>query len=153
MDHKRYSTLWDRVFSCPDRTSRAVAFVALSLAARKRIRTVRARKDAGAFERSDYSILRHDLRNRVRLILSRAAECSRLHGTAAREYEAIYGDHGPLVSGVVREHFPEEVKDRLRRLARAASGSSFAYSLWRATGATATTYHRERSRLSFGFYG
>ena len=30
---------------------------------------------------------------------------------------AKYGDHGPLVSGVVRDHFPKAVKDELRMLA------------------------------------
>lgn len=33
-----------------------------------------------------------------------------------RESEAKYGSHGPLVSGVVREHFPPGVKARLRAL-------------------------------------
>ena len=33
-----------------------------------------------------------------------------------RESEAKYGSHGPLVSGVVREHFPASVKARLRAL-------------------------------------
>ena len=30
-----------------------------------------------------------------------------------------YGDHGPLVSGIVHNHFPESVKDRLRFLSSA----------------------------------
>lgn len=30
----------------------------------------------------------------------------------------LYGDHGPLVSGVYRDHFPREAKDRLRFLTR-----------------------------------
>jgi len=33
-----------------------------------------------------------------------------------RRCEASYGDHGPLVSGVVRSHFPPEAKGRLRFL-------------------------------------
>lgn len=29
-----------------------------------------------------------------------------------------FGDHGPLISGVVRDHFPDAIKDRLRFYAR-----------------------------------
>jgi len=35
------------------------------------------------------------------------------------ESAARFGKHGPLVSGVYRDHFPKAVKDRLRFLARA----------------------------------
>lgn len=28
-----------------------------------------------------------------------------------------YGDHGPQISGICRDHFPESLKDRLRTLA------------------------------------
>jgi hypothetical protein len=40
-----------------------------------------------------------------------------------------YGDHGPLVSGVVHDHFPEYVKDRLRFLSRASNEISDAQRL------------------------
>jgi hypothetical protein len=30
-----------------------------------------------------------------------------------------FGDHGPLVSGIVHDHFPQDVKDRLRFLSTA----------------------------------
>lgn len=36
---------------------------------------------------------------------------------AVKDAEAKYGDHGPLVSGVVRGHFPADVKKVLRELA------------------------------------
>jgi len=38
---------------------------------------------------------------------------------AAKEY----GDHGSLISGVYRDHFPDDVKDRLRFLASTAGAS------------------------------
>lgn len=48
--------------------------------------------------------------------------------TASREHSALagmalreYGAHGPQISGCVREHFPENVKTRLRELAGLAS--------------------------------
>lgn len=37
-------------------------------------------------------------------------------GTLACE---VYGDHGPLVSGIIHNHFPVNVKDRLRFLSTA----------------------------------
>jgi hypothetical protein len=68
---------------------------------------------------------------------------------------ALYGSHGPLISGCGRDHFPEAVKDQLRSLARAAS-SEAAY--W----ARPSKFHRgtinKISRLvaardGSGFYG
>lgn len=32
-----------------------------------------------------------------------------------------YGTHGPLISGIVRSHFPDDVKNRLRFLSRAVN--------------------------------
>ena len=37
-------------------------------------------------------------------------------GTLASE---IYGDHGPLVSGIIHNHFPPDIKNRLRFLSDA----------------------------------
>ena len=34
-----------------------------------------------------------------------------------RRAEKRYGDHGPLISAGLREHWPAKVKDRVRRLA------------------------------------
>ena len=46
-----------------------------------------------------------------------------------------YGDYGPLVSGVVRSHFPEEVRDALRWLAhRATRERDRARTHWKAAG-------------------
>lgn len=56
--------------------------------------------------------------------LAQACEASREHSRLAESALALYGDHGPLVSGCVRSHFPEPVKDRLRSLARQVSRAS-----------------------------
>ena len=48
----------------------------------------------------------------------RACFASKLHITSAEQALALYGDHGPQISGCVRDHFPEDVKDHLRALAR-----------------------------------
>lgn len=46
-----------------------------------------------------------------------ACEASREHSRLAAAACARYGDHGPQISGIVRDHFPDEVKNRLRKLA------------------------------------
>lgn len=43
---------------------------------------------------------------------------SRMHAQYAAESLEIHGEHGAQVSGCVRDHFPEAVKDHLRNLAR-----------------------------------
>lgn len=46
-----------------------------------------------------------------------------------------YGTQGPLIAGVLREHFPEPVKDELRRLARAETEErDVARAHWQAAG-------------------
>jgi hypothetical protein len=49
---------------------------------------------------------------------TRACRASRLHSSEAQRAFANYGDHGAQISGCVRDHFPERIKDRLRALAR-----------------------------------
>lgn len=60
-----------------------------------------------------------------------------------------FGDgSGVLISGIVRDHFPGEVKDRLRELAqRSTSLQDTAYAHWRAAGKTMSTYRQEIDRL------
>ena len=53
-----------------------------------------------------------------------ACRCSREHTAVAAEACEKYGDHGPLISGCVREHFPEDVKANLRALANAVTNWS-----------------------------
>lgn len=43
---------------------------------------------------------------------------SRKHSDVAQAAIEKYGDHGPLISGCVRDHFPEEIKEELRELAQ-----------------------------------
>jgi hypothetical protein len=47
-----------------------------------------------------------------------ACRVSREHTDLARAAMLKYGDHGPNISGCVREHFPEAVKAELRLLAK-----------------------------------
>jgi hypothetical protein len=49
-----------------------------------------------------------------------AAACaiSRAHGLVTASALHVYGDHGPQISGTIRDHFPEDVRDNLRGLAR-----------------------------------
>jgi hypothetical protein len=51
------------------------------------------------------------------ILFAKACKASRLHGTMAKRALANYGDHGSLISGCVRDHFPNRVKDALRTLA------------------------------------
>lgn len=51
-------------------------------------------------------------------LLADACRVSRQHASASSAALSTYGAHGPDVSGVVRAHFPDATKDRLRSLAR-----------------------------------
>lgn len=52
-----------------------------------------------------------------------------------REAYAAYGDQGPLISGIERDHWPAELKDRLRVNARAITQAmDDAYKIWRQAG-------------------
>ena len=51
-------------------------------------------------------------------------QASREHSRLASESLDRFGDHGSAISGVVRDHFPESVKDRLRDLARTITQES-----------------------------
>lgn len=59
------------------------------------------------------------------------ALASAVYGEAVDAAEATYGSHGPLVSGVVREHFPKAVKDDLRKLAHLITDAGEAVDLHR----------------------
>ncbi len=59
----------------------------------------------------------------------------KMHADIVKRAEAVWGSHGPLVSGIVRDHFHDAVKDALRHLAHSASdylGKSLAH--WKAAG-------------------
>ena len=60
--------------------------------------------------------------------LAESREAFRLACQFSRAWNAIlnaalqvHGDHGPFVSGAGREHFPDDLKTELRRLARTVS--------------------------------
>lgn len=53
-----------------------------------------------------------------------ACMSSRMHSELAAKALAIYGDHGPLISGCIRDHFPEDTKANLRFWARSVSKHS-----------------------------
>lgn len=47
-----------------------------------------------------------------------ACAASRAHSLCAAKALDLYGDHGSLISGCVRDHFPSPIKDFLRTLAQ-----------------------------------
>ena len=49
---------------------------------------------------------------------------SREHSQLASKSLAEFGDQGSQISGVVRDHFPADVKDKLRELARTVTRES-----------------------------
>ena len=156
IETRRYHTLADRIMrSSAGRVDRAIARIALQRARDPfgNVSTLRARPGASAFERADAAILRRQILTRAERILARASYASRLHGEIFRASEALYGNHGSFISGVGREHFPSNVKDRMRRLAHTASASGFAYALIRACGRGTTYYAKLRAGHAFGFYG
>lgn len=61
--------------------------------------------------------------------MRKACEASRKHSALAQHALAKYGSAGCDISGCVRTHFPEEIKDQLRALAR--SVSEFSDSAWK----------------------
>jgi len=65
-------------------------------------------------------IHRTDLQRSAELFADACAQ-SRTWDKAAQDALASYGDHGPQISGCVRDHFPESTKSYLRSLARNVS--------------------------------
>lgn len=51
-------------------------------------------------------------------LFAMACAASREHDRLTRHAMTTYGDYGPLISGCVREHFPDPVREALRTLAR-----------------------------------
>ena len=82
----------------------------------------------------------------------------RAHARLAAWAGRRYGDHGPLISGVVRGHFPDQIKTALRLLAQ-ATGEHFEHSRegWRAAGRKRATWCRAKyERIAWdgrGYYG
>jgi hypothetical protein len=63
---------------------------------------------------------RDDLRESA-VLFAAACACSRAHVALADDACRRYGDHGALISGCVRDHFPDAVKDNLRALAQSVT--------------------------------
>ena len=86
-----------------------------------------------------------------------AARASREHDALAEKCLLRYGDHGPLISGVCRDHFPEKEKKKLRALARIVAAENAAGRRARPHGVRKTTMDKlARSicrRDGSGWYG
>ena len=88
---------------------------------------------------------------------AKACAASRAHMAGALAALAEHGGHGPLVSGCVRSHFPESVKDSLRSLARQVGAHDDAAMAARPKGMHAATVQRIgraiATRDGSGYYG
>lgn len=71
-----------------------------------------------------------------------ACAASRAHMALATAALETFGRHGPLVSGCVRSHFPEPVKQALRELARECGRRSDMARAARPRGMHASTVNR-----------
>jgi len=95
---------------------------------------------------------------RARAELKLAYAFSRAHSRLAVWAEGAYGAQGATISGVYREHFPQPVKERLRRLASMVSERlAYSRSAWRQAGKRQSTWQRLRQNIirayGRGFYG
>jgi hypothetical protein len=71
----------------------------------------------------------------------------REHAALVKLYERQYGDHGPLIAGCHRDHFPSIVKDSLRLRAREiTSALDHASDCWRLSGKRMHTFRRVLDR-------
>ncbi len=86
-----------------------------------------------------------------------ACKASRDHSALAADAFTKYGDHGAQISGCVRDHFPEDVKNALRKLASLVTlNSQSAYDMRPARVRTATIRRLGQevaTRDGSGFYG
>jgi len=86
-----------------------------------------------------------------------AAAYSRAHSRIAQRALAQYGDHGAQISGCVRDHFPEHIKEDLTTLAHLVTQENENGRKARPRGVREQTMHalaREVCRRdSTGFYG
>ncbi len=99
---------------------------------------------------------RQDLKSSAYL-LTLACRASREHSALAERALNDYGDHGSPISGIVRDHFPEDTRITLRALARdvarysdeayAARPKGVRYATMRELGVAIAT------RDGSGFYG
>lgn len=101
-------------------------------------------------------LARPDLQTAARLFAD-ACRCSREHDELARKALQRYGNHGPDISGCVRDHFPEAVKAELRLVAHNVSAFSDAAWHHKPRGVRLTTMRALASAVArrdgSGFYG
>jgi hypothetical protein len=90
-------------------------------------------------------------------LFSESVKASREHSALAKRALEKYGDHGSQISGIVREHFPENVKTQLRALARKVTEKSDAAYAIRPRGVRHTTMRKLAAEVAerdgSGFYG
>jgi hypothetical protein len=80
-----------------------------------------------------------------RFMLALSIHAADTYGAESRLALDTYGDAGALISGVLRDHFPDYVKDRLRRLCREQSEyASASLAHWQAAGRRIDTWRENR---------
>ena len=89
--------------------------------------------------------------------LENACRFSRQHANVSEKALEVYGNHGPTISGCVRDHFPDYVKENLRGLAnKVTDESALAYQA-KPKGSQTTTINKIgrliARRDGTGFYG
>lgn len=78
---------------------------------------------------------REDHREAAVLHAEEAAQARKSWHRAINRAVKKYGDQGPLISGGLREHWPRQAKNAVRRLAHATGGHEAASQLhWKAAG-------------------
>ena len=88
---------------------------------------------------------------------AQACAASRRHNDLTKAALRVFGAHGADISGCVREHFPDQVKDELRALAREVTAASEAGDMLRPRGVRSATMRAlardVATRDGGGFYG
>lgn len=113
--------------------------------------------------RADYDRRRYigELMNRPELAEAReqfelAFRYSREHSKQVDDACKKYGDHGPQISGVIRDHFPDDVKEQLRLLCWLMNTANEGAYKMKPKGMHRTTFYRFRDaireRVGTGFY-
>ena len=99
----------------------------------------------------------HPKFDRAAELFAEACRLSRDHNKATQDALASYGDHGPQISGVIRDHFPDDIKKHLRLLCFLITDSSNA--AWQArpkyvrNGTMLALSRMIAARDGSGFYG
>jgi len=80
-----------------------------------------------------------------------------MHDELAKAALLVFGDHGAQISGCVRAHFPEPVKDELRALAQEVTAACAKGATLRPRGVRSSTMRAlardVAARDGAGFYG